>query len=123
MAFRIADTFPESRVRLSGEEQKAVKIAAFDLQNPVKLCHACCDAQSQAWHDDVPSHGGARGRAYLMNSQWRYALETGIRPAIQSTTRSPIMTTVAWAPPDLGIRGITDASTTHNPWMPLTLQY
>jgi hypothetical protein len=30
MEFRIADTFPESRARLSGEEQKAVKIAAFD---------------------------------------------------------------------------------------------
>ena len=50
-------------------------------------------------------------------------LDTGIWPAIQSTTRSPIMTTVACAPPDLGMRGITDASTTHNPWTPLTLQY
>jgi hypothetical protein len=47
----------------------------------------------------------------------------GARPAIQSTTRSPIMRTVAWVPPDLGMRGITDASTTHNPWTPLTLQY
>src|ERR1700730_11710818 len=43
--------------------------------------------------------------------------------AIQSTTRSPIMITVAWAPPDLGMRGITDASATHNPCTPLTLQY
>src|SRR6266436_1329197 len=35
MEFRIADTFTESLVRLSGEEQKAVKITAFDLQmNP-----------------------------------------------------------------------------------------
>src|SRR5688500_7589662 len=35
MEFRIADTFTESLARLSGEEQKAVKTTAFDLQlNP-----------------------------------------------------------------------------------------
>src|SRR5438552_881482 len=35
MEFRIADTFTESLARLTGEEQKAVKITAFDLQmNP-----------------------------------------------------------------------------------------
>ena len=33
------------------------------------------------------------------------------------------MITVAWAPPDLGMRGITDASATHRFWMPFTLQY
>jgi hypothetical protein len=33
--FRIADTFTESLARLTGEEQKAIKTAAFDLQlNP-----------------------------------------------------------------------------------------
>lgn len=32
MEFRIADTFTESLARLSGEEQKAVKITAYDLQ-------------------------------------------------------------------------------------------
>src|SRR6266571_3239442 len=32
MEFRIADTFTESLTRLTGEEQKAVKITAFDLQ-------------------------------------------------------------------------------------------
>jgi hypothetical protein len=32
MEFRIADTFTDSLARLSGEEQKAVKTAAFDLQ-------------------------------------------------------------------------------------------
>jgi len=32
MGFRIADTFTESLARLTGEEQKAVKITAFDLQ-------------------------------------------------------------------------------------------
>src|SRR5437763_6925515 len=35
MQFCIADTFTDSLARLSGEEQKAVKTAAFDLQmNP-----------------------------------------------------------------------------------------
>src|SRR5437867_7351747 len=35
MEFRIADTFTESLARLSGDEQKAVKTTAFDLQiNP-----------------------------------------------------------------------------------------
>src|SRR5438445_1444819 len=35
MGFRIADTFTESLARLTGEEQKAVKTTAFDLQiNP-----------------------------------------------------------------------------------------
>jgi hypothetical protein len=32
MEFRIADTFTDSLTRLTGEEQKAVKTAAFDLQ-------------------------------------------------------------------------------------------
>ncbi len=32
MEFRIADTFTDSLTRLSGDEQKAVKMAAFDLQ-------------------------------------------------------------------------------------------
>ena len=36
MEFRIADTFTDSRARLTGDEQKAVKTTAFDLQlNPV----------------------------------------------------------------------------------------
>jgi hypothetical protein len=32
MAFRIADTFTDSLARLTGDEQKAVKTSAFDLQ-------------------------------------------------------------------------------------------
>ena len=32
MEFRIADTFTDSLAKLSGDEQKAVKTAAFDLQ-------------------------------------------------------------------------------------------
>ncbi len=59
----------------------------------------------------------------LSNPIFQTAVRRGSLDAIQSTTRSPIMTTVAWAPPDRGMRGITDASTTHNPWTPLTLQY
>src|SRR5213593_3398891 len=36
MEFRIADTFTDSLARLAGDEQKAVKTTAFDLQiNPV----------------------------------------------------------------------------------------
>ncbi len=35
MNFRIADTFTYSLAKLSGDEQKAVKITTFDLQaNP-----------------------------------------------------------------------------------------
>ena len=35
MDFRIADTFTDSLVRLTGDEQKSVKTTAFDLQlNP-----------------------------------------------------------------------------------------
>jgi hypothetical protein len=35
MNFRIADTFTDSLAKLMGEEQKAVKTTAFDLQmNP-----------------------------------------------------------------------------------------
>src|SRR5688500_14901817 len=37
MDFRIADTFTDSLARLSGDEQKAVKTTAFDLQtNPAR---------------------------------------------------------------------------------------
>lgn len=32
MAFRISDTFTYSLARLTGDEQKAVKTTAFDLQ-------------------------------------------------------------------------------------------
>ncbi len=35
MDFRIADTFTDSQAKLNGEEQKAIKTTAFDLQlNP-----------------------------------------------------------------------------------------
>lgn len=43
MNFRIADTFTDSLTKLTGEEQKAVKTTAFDLQlnpaNPGRQFH------------------------------------------------------------------------------------
>lgn len=43
MNFRIADTFTDSLARLTGDEQRAVKTTAFDLQinsaNPVMSFH------------------------------------------------------------------------------------
>ena len=43
MQFRISDTFTDSLTRLTADEQKSVKIAAFDLQqnltNPGKQMH------------------------------------------------------------------------------------
>ena len=33
MQFRVADTFTDSLAKLTGDEQKAVKTAAFGLQN------------------------------------------------------------------------------------------
>jgi ABC-type cobalamin transport system ATPase subunit len=45
MEFRIADTFTDSLARLTGEEQKAVKMTAFDLQvkpvSPGMSFHRC----------------------------------------------------------------------------------
>ena len=39
MEFRIADTFTDSLARLTGEQQKAVKTTAFDVQlNPARAC-------------------------------------------------------------------------------------
>src|SRR6266536_1930613 len=43
MEFRIADTFTDSLAKLTGEEQKAAKTTAFDLQlnpaHPSLQCH------------------------------------------------------------------------------------
>lgn len=51
MDFRIADTFTESLARLTGEEQKAVKTTAFDLQvnpaNPGLSFHKLDDARDK----------------------------------------------------------------------------
>jgi hypothetical protein len=53
--------------------------------------------------------------SFSFQDQTQEKSTAGYPAAIQSTTRSPIMITVAWAPPDLGMRGITEASATHNP--------
>jgi len=46
MEFRIADTFTDSLARLSGDEQRALKTTAFDLQlnpaNPGISPHTPC---------------------------------------------------------------------------------
>ncbi|HXQ34620.1 MAG TPA: hypothetical protein VN843_11465, partial [Anaerolineales bacterium] len=51
MEFRIADTFTDSLAKLTGEEQKAVKTTAFDLQlnpaNPGMQFHKLDAARDQ----------------------------------------------------------------------------
>jgi len=52
MDFRIADTFTDSLARLTGDEQKAVKTTAFDLQvnqaSPGMSFHKLDKAKGQA---------------------------------------------------------------------------
>jgi hypothetical protein len=67
-------------------------------------------ATSGRWYDTRSKHKRRRNGIMLQT-----AARLDQLAAIQSTTRSPIMITVAWAPPDLGMRGITDASATHSP--------
>src|ERR1700724_1642630 len=95
----------------------AVPVLGHRLLHPGPLHHAppFSKANNPKGHRQDLS---GRYTHILRAAAWR-----GQPAAIQSTTRSPIMITVAWAPPDLGMRGITDASATHNPSMPLTLQY
>ena len=57
MQFRIADTFTESLARLNGEEQRAAKTTAFDLQT-----------QSGATGTAVPSGGASQGQEFLVGS-------------------------------------------------------
>ena len=60
MEFRIADTFTDSLARLTGEEQKAVKTTAFDLQlnpsNPGMQFHKLDKARDKrlAWVSKDP---------------------------------------------------------------------
>ena len=56
MEFRIADTFTDSLAKLTGDEQKAVKTAAFDLQlNPGASEPAIPQArQAERSHDSGP---------------------------------------------------------------------
>ncbi len=66
MQFRIADTFTDRLAKLTGDEQKAVRTAAFDLQDQ--------GARWSAKDRGIP--GGATGP------------ETGVPPC-QDTARSP----------------------------------
>ena len=70
----------------------------------------------------IPKPARHQGRS-ILNNRFQAAVRRAQADAIQSTTRSPIMTTVAWLPPDLVIRGFTEASTTDNHCTPFTLQY
>ncbi len=62
MKFRIADTFTDSLSKLTGEEQKAVKTTAFDLQlntaNPGMQFHKLDKAKDKNfWSIRVSSEG------------------------------------------------------------------
>jgi hypothetical protein len=52
MAFLLAQSFKSSLEKLNGEEQKAAKLAAFELQinpaNPGLQCHRLCVRQGAA---------------------------------------------------------------------------
>jgi hypothetical protein len=64
MEFRIADTFTDSLAKLNGDEQKAVKTSAFDLQlnpaNPGMSFHKLDKARKKRgrWFkcDLIPPH-------------------------------------------------------------------
>ncbi len=59
MDFRIADTFTDSLARLTGDEQKAVKTGAFDLQlnpaNPGMSFHRLATSKDERFCGRWPS--------------------------------------------------------------------
>ena len=58
--FRIADTFTDSLAKLTGDERKAVKTAAFDLQmNPA----VCLIARRLPWRAPIRSRIRTRSAA------------------------------------------------------------
>ncbi len=81
MEFRIADTFTDSLARLTGDEQKAVKTTAFDLQlnpaNPGISFHKLDEAKDKNFWKDARK-GLSRQRV------WKSALGTTslVTPAI-----------------------------------------
>ena len=69
MEFRIADTFTDSLARLTGEEQKAVKITAFDLQmnpaHPSMQLHKLDKARDPHFLQENAPAGAAACRALV----------------------------------------------------------
>jgi hypothetical protein len=64
--FRVADTFTDSLARLTGDEQKAVKTTAFDLQlnpaNPGMSFHKLDKAKDKSFWSVRVSHRLIKGR-------------------------------------------------------------
>src|SRR5262245_22405229 len=69
-------------------------------------------------HGHVRGEGPTRGARLVLRLRGPYPLATGAPPATHSATRSPIINTVACKPPERGMRGTIDASTTHRPCTP-----
>ena len=64
MTFLIADTFTDGLARLTGEEQKAVKTTAFDLQlNPADPGMRFLGAEYTNQAELLPDEHGFRARA------------------------------------------------------------
>ncbi len=78
MNFRIADTFTDSLAKLTGDEQKAVKTTAFDLQiNPV--------------HPGLSFHKLDKARD---KNFWSLRVSSDIRLIIHKTTDSLLLCNV-----------------------------
>ena len=75
MEFRIADTFTDSLARLTGDEQKAVKTAAFDLQinpaNPSISFHKLAKAKDKNF--------------------WSVRVSSDIRPIVHKSQRTLVL--------------------------------
>ena len=63
MEFRIADTFTDSLARLTGEEQKAVKTAAFDLQLNPSSSESAISQTSESERSELLVYPGEPGRS------------------------------------------------------------
>ena len=81
MNFRIADTFTASLARMTGEEQKAVKTTAFDLQinpaNPGMSFHKLDKARDKNFWSvrvsgDIRRHHGRQPRHVDPAQPWLF---------------------------------------------------
>lgn len=80
MDFRIADTFTDSLAKLTGDEQKAVKTTAFDLQmnpaNPGMSFHKLDKARDKNfWSVRVSSPVGVRFRQWANDKLKEYIVK------------------------------------------------